>query len=336
MITRPVRERPASEIIPAIEEAVAATGFEEVSLLSLSTSDHSQIGEIVDEVMKLNDKIQFTFSLPSLRIESFDSVLIKSMHGKRKGNFTIAPEAGSDSMRSRINKSISQEEIISTATDIFKMGWTNLKLYFMIGFPGETMQDVQGIIDLSRQIKAIGKKLVGGRVKIHLSVNTLIPKSHTAFQWIAFSEKEGILEKYRFLNEGLKKTGIKVDWPDYRNALLEAWLSRGDRRLSDVIEAAWKNGAKFDAWHECFNIDNWLDAFSSQGIDPDFYSTRERSTDEILPWDHIQAGATKKFLLREFEKSQQLESTADCREICSACGIQANYDISCSKIRSGE
>lgn len=335
MITRPVRERPVDEILPVIEKALASTGFEEVSLLSLSTSDHSQVKEIIDNVMKLNDKIQFTFSLPSLRVESFDSVLIESMRGKRKGNFTIAPEAGSDSLRNRINKSMKREDILSTATDIFKMGWTNLKLYFMIGFPGETIEDIQGIIDLSKEIKAIGKILVGGRVKIHLSVNTLIPKAHTPFQWNAFSDKESLQEKYRLISDGLRKTKIKVDYPDYKNALLEAWLSRGDRRLSTVIEEAWKNGAKFDAWRECFNLDNWLDAFSSLDIDPDYYSKRKRSTDEILPWDHIHSGVTKKYLLREFQKSKDSDITPDCRELCSACGIQANYAVSCSKIRSG-
>lgn len=336
MITRPVRERSVDETVHAIEEALAATGFEEVSLLSLSTSDHSRIREIIDKVMELNKDIQFTFSLPSLRVESFDSVLIESMKGKRKGNFTIAPEAGSDSLRSRINKTMNREEILSTAADIFKMGWTNLKLYFMIGFPGETLDDIQGIIDLSKEIKAIGKRMVGGRAKIHLSVNTLIPKAHTPFQWNAFSENEDLLEKYRLINDDLKKSKIKVDWPDYKNALLEAWLSRGDRQLSGVIEAAWHNGARFDAWRECFNLDNWLKAFSDLEIDPDFYSTRQRSTDEIMPWDHINPGITKKFLLREYQNSLDSDVTPDCREVCHACGIQTRYAISCSKIRLGD
>jgi len=334
MITRPVRERPAAEILEALQQAITSTGYEEVSLLSLSSSDHSQIAELIPRVMQLSEARDVSFSLPSLRVESFGPELIASMQGKRKGNFTIAPEAGSDAMRARINKSIDSQDILATATQIFKMGWTNLKLYFMIGFPDETMQDVQGIVDLTRQVRAIGKQLVGGRVKVHVSVNTLIPKAHTAFQWLGFSEKESILEKYRLIQNGLKGTGVKLDWPDYDNSMLEVWLSRGDRRLSAVIEAAWRAGARFDAWHEYFDMGIWEKAFADAGLNPQFYSTRARCTDEILPWDHIQTGVSKKYLLNELEKSRMLETTADCRQVCHGCGIQANYAISCEKIRS--
>ena len=334
MITRPVRERPASEILEALQQAITNTGYEEVSLLSLSSSDHSQIAELIPQVMQLSESRDVSFSLPSLRVESFGPELIASMAGKRKGNFTIAPEAGSDTMRARINKSIDSQDILATATQIFKMGWTNLKLYFMIGFPDETIEDVQGIVDLTRQVRALGKKMVGGRVKVHVSVNTLIPKAHTAFQWLGFSEKEAILEKYRLIQNGLKNTGIKLDWPDYDNSMLEVWLSRGDRRLSAVIEAAWRAGARFDAWHEYFKVAIWEKAFDDEGLDPRFYSTRARCTDEILPWDHIHTGVSKKYLLNELKKSRMLETTADCRQVCHGCGIQANYAISCEKIRS--
>ena len=335
MITRPVRERPASDILEALEQSINSTGYEEISLLSLSSSDHSQIAELIPQVMRMSESRNVSFSLPSLRIESFGPELIASMAGKRKGNFTIAPEAGSDVMRTRINKSIDGEDILATATQIFKMGWTNLKLYFMIGFPDETLEDVQGIVDLTRQIRSIGKRLVGSRVKIHISVNTLIPKAHTAFQWLGFSEKESILEKYRLIQTGLKNTGIKLDWPDYDNSMLEVWLSRGDRRLSEVIEAAWRGGARFDAWHEYYDVGIWQTAFENNHIDPAFYSTRSRCTEEILPWDHIHTGVSKKYLLSELEKSRALETTSDCRQICHGCGIQANYAISCDSIRTG-
>ncbi|MDK2982468.1 MAG: hypothetical protein PWQ55_2815 [Chloroflexota bacterium] len=334
IITRPVRERPAADILEALQKAIDSTGYEEVSLLSLSSSDHSQIAELIPQVMQMSAERDVSFSLPSLRVESFGPELIASMQGKRKGNFTIAPEAGSDSMRARINKSIDTQDILSTATQIFKMGWTNLKLYFMIGFPDETMEDVQGIVDLTRQVRALGKKMVGGRVKVHVSVNTLIPKAHTAFQWLGFADKESILEKYRLIQNGLKNTGVKLDWPDYDNSMLEVWLSRGDRRLSQVIESAWRAGARFDAWHEHFNIGIWEQAFADNGLDPQFYSTRARCTDEILPWEHIHSGVSKRYLLRELEKSQSLETTADCRTVCHGCGIQANYAISCENIRS--
>lgn len=333
MITRPVRERSAGEIIDTLNKSIDSTGYEDVSLLSLSTSDHSQISEVIHQVMQISESGNIRFSLPSLRVESFDADLISSMKGKRKGNFTIAPEAGSNAMRRRINKVIQTEDILATATEIFNMGWTNLKLYFMIGFPGETMQDVQGIVDLCRQVKSIANKTIGGKAKIRVSINTLIPKTHTPFQWVAFSNREEILEKYHFILDELKKTRIKIDWPDYENSLIEAWLSRGDRRLSDVIEQAWKNGAKFDAWHECFDVNIWLQAFEKIGIDPDFYTQRQRGIDEVLPWDHINIGVTREYLLKEYQKSQNLESTADCRNICHACGIQSNYHINCGQIR---
>ncbi len=335
MITRPIRERSSDEVLNAIRTSVEATGFEEISLLSLSTSDHSQITDIIQGIMEMNESMNLAFSLPSLRVESFTPELISTMQAKRKGNFTIAPEAGSEAMRRRVNKAISEEEILGTATQIFRMGWTNLKLYFMIGFPEETLEDVQGIVNLCRQITGIGKRLVGGRLKLHVSVNTLIPKSHTPFQWLPFSNQDEISEKYRLIVEGLKKTGIQVDWPNYRHSLLEVWLSRGDRRLADVVEAAWRSGARFDAWHENFDYQKWMDAFESCDINPDDYALRPRSTEEILPWDHIDSGITKKFLLRELEKSQKGEISADCRRMCHACGIQNNYTISCDEIRMG-
>ncbi len=334
MITRPIRERSASQVLAALERATESTGFEEISLLSLSTSDHSQITEIMQGVMEMSQARQLAFSLPSLRVESFTPDLIATMAGKRKGNFTIAPEAGSQILRNRINKSINDEDILATATQIFRMGWTNLKLYFMIGFPGETDDDIQGIIDLCRQIKAAGKRLVGGRLKIHISVNTLIPKAHTPFQWLPFSNREETARKYHLISDGLRKTGIQIDRPDFRHSLLEVWLSRGDRRLADVIETAWKNGANFDAWNENFDSRKWLEAFQACDIDPEFYASRIRETEEILPWDHISSGVTKKFLVREYERSCLGEISPDCRSVCHACGIQSNFMISCSEIRT--
>jgi len=334
MITRPVRERSTNQIIKILKEAISYTGFTDVSLLSLSASDHSQIAPLIEQVMQLSKKMRFNFSLPSLRIESFQPSLIKSMLPMRKGNFTIAPEAGSDEMRSRINKPIPHEDVLKTANQIFKMGWTNLKLYFMIGFPDETITDIEKIIDLCKQIKSLGKKIIGGRLKIHVSINTFIPKPHTPFQWTSFTTKEKNNEKYRFIHDKLKKTGIKIDWPSYENSFFEAWLSRGDRRLATVVETAWKKGAKFDAWHECFDIDKWLQAFNENDIDPNFYTTRERSIEEVLPWDHIDTGISRNFLISEFEKSQILETTQDCRTVCHACGIQTSYHISCEGIRN--
>ena len=333
MITRPVRERPVAEILEAVRSAVQKTGYEEVSLLSLSTSDHSRISEILVGISKLSAEMQFNFSLPSLRIETFDDQLIETMQGKKKGNFTLAPEAASERIRQSINKPISDDDLFTTVEKIFRMGWRNLKLYFMIGFPGEELEDVQKIIDLCLQVNKIGKDILRGRAEVHVSINTLIPKPHTPFQWAPMDSKDNIDAKYRLINDALRRSKIKVDWPDYQNSLFEAWFSRGDRRLADVLETAWKKGARFDAWQDKFNFALWLEAFSENGIDPYFYSHRQRGTDEILPWDHINIGVSKKYLINEYVKSTINENTSDCRSFCHGCGIQSEYGIDCDEIR---
>lgn len=335
MITRPIRERSVDEILTAVKLAINDTGYEEVSLLSLSTSDHSRIDEVLLGLSELGEELQFNFSLPSLRIETFNDQLINTMAGKRKGNFTLAPEAASEKIRQVINKPISDQDLLSTSEKIFKMGWTNLKLYFMIGFPGEELDDVQKIVDLCLKVNQLGKEILQRKAEIHVSINTLIPKPHTPFQWAPMDELDNIEIKYKILREGLRKSKIKIDWPDYQNSLFEAWFSRGDRHLSDVIETAWKLGAKFDAWQEKFDFNLWLDAFKKNNIDPYFYSHRLRNMDENFPWDHINSGVSKIFLANEFQRSMVMENTSDCRYFCHECGIQAIYDIDCDVIRKG-
>jgi radical SAM family uncharacterized protein len=334
MITRPVRERDPKVILQAVEDAVKSTGYEEVSLLSLSTSDYSQIKPLLNKVSTLSKELSFEFSLPSLRIESFSGELMQEMEGKRKGNFTIAPEAATEDTRRSINKPISDTDLFKTVEDIFRMGWRNLKMYFMVGFPGESTQDAERIADLCLEVNQINKRVLRGRGKIHISVNTLIPKPHTAFQWSPFERKDAIIEKYQVILEKLRRSGIKVDWPDYEAAFFEAVLSRGDRRLSDVIETAWKLGARFDSWHEFFDYSQWENAFQTCGLDPEDYAYRERKEDEILPWEHIFCGVTNKYLYDEFLRSEMLQLTKDCRDGCSSCGIQAVYAIICNKIRT--
>ena len=336
MINRPIRERPVAEVLEAVRSAVQKTGYEEVSLLSLSTSDHSRIREILVGISKMSSEMQFNFSLPSLRVESFDDTLIETMQGKKKGNFTLAPEAASERIRQSINKPISDEDLFSTVEKIFRMGWKNLKLYFMIGFPGEELEDVQKIVDLCLHVNKIGKEILRGRSEIHVSINTLIPKPHTPFQWASMDDKDNIDAKYQLINAGLRRSKIKVDWPDYQSSLFEAWFSRGDRRLAEVIETAWKKGARFDAWQDKFNFALWLEAFSENGIDPYFYSHRQRGTNEIFPWDHINIGVSKKHLFNEYSKSKNNENTSDCRSLCHGCGIQTEYDIDCGEIRMRE
>lgn len=334
MITRPVRERKLETVLEAVEQAVRKTGYEEVSLLSLSTSDYSQIKPLMNRVNSLSKDLSFEFSLPSLRIETFSNELMQEMEQKRKGNFTIAPESATEKIRSAINKPISDEDLFSTVEHIFKMGWRNLKLYFMIGFPGETVEDAEQIADLCLEVNKINKRILKGRGKLHISINTLIPKPHTAYQWSSFERKGPITNKYQAILNKLKRTGIKVDWPDYESAFFEAVLSRGDRRLADVIETAWKLGAKFDSWHEFFNFSIWQEAFDQCAFDAENHVFHERHEDEVLPWEHINPGVTKKYLYNEFLRSEMLGLTKDCRDGCSACGIQTGYAVVCSEIRS--
>jgi radical SAM family uncharacterized protein len=336
MLTRPVRERPVEEIIKAIKTAIENTGFEEVSLLSLSTSDHSKVKELLTQVNKLSKELNFNFSLPSLRIETFEDSLIETMVGKKKGNFTLAPESASEKIRQSINKPISDQDLFSTVEKIFKMGWKNIKLYFMIGFPDEELEDIQKIVELCLKVNQIAKDTLRSRAEIHVSINTLIPKPHTPFQWAALDSQESIDKKYRQIMDGLRNSKIKIDWSDYRNSLFESWFTRGDRKLSDVIESAWRKGAKFDAWQEKFKFSVWLEAFKDSGIDPFFYSHRQRDIKEVLPWDHINVGVSKAFLSNEYLKSKSLECTPDCRDFCHSCGIQSEMDFNCSEIRTHE
>jgi len=335
MIMRPVRERYLGDILTSIRNAVNLTGISEISLLSLSTTDYSEIKVLINKVMILSKEYNINFSLPSLRIESFNKDVISEIKGKRKGNFTIAPEAGTDKLRSIINKPIPEQAIFDTVQEICDNGWNNIKLYFMIGFPQESVRDIEGIVEISKEANYLGKKTNKGRFKLHVSINTLIPKAHTPFQWVNFSNIDQIMKKYDFLVLELKKIGIKTDYPDYQASFLESLLSRGDRQLSKVIYNAWENGAKFDAWHECFNYTFWENAFQMSSIDPNFYSCRLRDKNEIFPWDHINTGINKEFLLMEYERSKNSEITLDCREKCLDCGIQSNYHINCNKVRSG-
>ena len=335
MVMRPVRELSAGNIIASVKEMIVRTGITELSLLSLSTSDHTQINLILDEVNTLSEQYHLDFSLPSLRIESFGQEMMDAMRSKRKGNFTIAPEAGSDTRRAAINKPIPESDILETVTQICEKGWNNLKLYFMIGFPGETLDDIHAIIDLCRQIHTIGKKALKGRFVLNVSINTLIPKAHTPYQWAPLEDKESVISKYTLLRDGLRPLQIKVNYPDYDLVQLEALLSRGDRDLSKLIFSAWKNGAKFDAWREGFSAQIWQDAANEIGINIPLYLFEERSLDQVLPWDHINIGVDKDFLKQEFLRNRSGELTPGCFERCAACGVNRSLAIDCNKARVG-
>jgi radical SAM superfamily enzyme YgiQ (UPF0313 family) len=325
MISRPVRERSVAEIVASIQQSLDNTGFEEVALLSLSSSDYSHILELVEAVSQRFAGQHLAISLPSLRIESTSVDLFEKLRGSRQGGFTLAPEAATDRMRQIINKPISEEQLLETARAIYGRGWQTIKLYFMIGHPSETLEDVQAIADLCRAVLHEGYKLIGKRANLHAGVSTFIPKAHTPFQWVACDSVESIQAKQRLLRNALNRPGMKLNWTDPKDSLLEAWLSRGDRRLAQVIYLAWKKGARFDAWQDQDNFAIWQAAFAEAGIDPAFYSHRTRALDEAFPWDHIHPGVTRRFLAQDYTWSLEGKTRDDCREQCYACGILPGY-----------
>jgi len=322
MITRPVRERTVPEIVEAIEAALDATGYEEIALLSLSSSDYTQIVDLVQAVSQRFADRRVSISLPSLRIESFSVNLMDQLKESRpSGGFTLAPEAASERMRQIINKPVSTAQLLETARAVYQHGWTSLKLYFMIGHPSETLEDVQAIIDLCKAVLAEGRKIIGGKAKVHVGVSTFVPKAHTPFQWTACDTVDQIRAKQMLLKQSLRLPNLKLTWNEPEDTLLEAWLSRGDRRVSEVIYRAWKKGAKFDAWQDQYRYPIWLEAFAESGIDPAFYSHRQRQVNEILPWDHISTGVRKSYLAQDYKLSLQGKLRDDCRNQCAACGI---------------
>ena len=326
MITRPVRERPVEEVVEGIERALAETGFEQVGLLSLSSSDYDDILDLVRAVSARFADRHLDLSLPSLRIETFSVELMDLLQGNsHRGGFTLAPEAATERMREIINKPVSTQQLLETARAIYQHGWHTIKLYFMIGHPSETLEDVQAIADLCKAVLAEGRQLIGNRAKVTAGVSTFIPKPHTPFQWVPCDTLEQIRSKQTLLKRQLRGGGLKLNWNHPQETMLEAWLSRGDRRMGEVVYRAWQRGARFDAWSEHFQYDAWLQAFREADLDPAFYTHRERPIDEIFPWDHIDAAVKKPFLTEDYLWSLQGKTRVDCRERCFACGILPKF-----------
>jgi radical SAM family uncharacterized protein len=330
MIYRPVRERPVEEVLAAIDDLLAQTGFEEIAFLSLSSSDYSHIEELVREVVARYSDKHLSISLPSLRLESFSVQLAEMLQTGRRTGFTFAPEAASPRLRQVINKPIPDEELLGVAREVFSRGWRTLKLYFMVGQPTETMEDVRAIAELAREVRAIGQQAHGKRAQINVTVSTFVPKPHTPFQWASLEGEARIREKQEVLRERLRGRGLRLSWNDPQETLVEAALSRGDRRLGPVIRRAWERGARFDAWSDQFRAEAWWGAFAEAELNPDVYARRERSLDEVLPWDHIDAGVHKPFLARDYQRALRGETLPDCRERCLACGILDTFkDVLC-------
>jgi radical SAM family uncharacterized protein len=326
IIYRPVRELPEPEVIKAVAELVSNCGYNEVSLVSLSTGDYPNISGLIGHLSLKYFQNNLTLSLPSLRLNASSIELMESLPHRRKTTLTFAPEAGTERLRRVINKTISEEEMLDTFAAAFEKGWLNLKLYFMIGLPTETINDVNGIVDLVTKTCQLGRNAGGNSPRLRISVSTFVPKPHTPCQWLAQDSEKQLTKKHELLKKGLRRTEANLSWQDTKASQLEATLSRGDRRLGRVIHKAWELGNRFDAWHECFNYDNWLRAFQQSGLDPSYYAKRERPLDEVLPWQHVDTGVTPNFLKKEFHDMWQGKETPDCRYgPCNACGLQLRH-----------
>ena len=320
MIYRPVRERSPESIIEKAENALRLTGYEDLSLLSLSSGDYSCIGPLLETLMDRQSPKHVGVSLPSLRMDSLNTAMIEQVKRVRKTGFTLAPEAGNDRLRRVINKGLTQDDILGTANVVYRAGWKLIKLYFMIGLPYEGDEDLQDIIGLSKQITRLaGKK--GKRANLNVSISTFVPKAHTPFMWTTQISKEESRRRIRLIQEGLRGSQVRVKWNQPELSWLEGVFARGDRRLGRVIMEAWDLGARFDAWGEHFKIGAWQEAFVRAGLEPDFYLHRERAFEEILPWDHIRTGVSKAFLRGEWIKAKEENLTPDCRGKCLECGV---------------
>lgn len=321
IIYRPVRELPQERVFECAEEILKNCGYNEISLVSLSTGDYKDIDALVNKLSPFLEKKHVSLSLPSLRLDTSSLKLIESLPAKRKTTLTFAPEAGTERLRTAINKVISEDIMLATFASAFEKGWFNIKLYFMIGLPSETMDDVIGIVETVRKIIKLGGK--SHRPRLRINISTFVPKPHTPCQWTAQDSEESIYLKQTFLKKGFKSLGVPFSWADYNTSLMEAILSRGDRRLGKVIYTAWQAGSHFDTWNEYFNFNKWLKAFEACEIDPKFYSIRERALDELLPWEHIDTGVNKDFLISENKKLWGNLPTNDCRTgNCNICGLE--------------
>lgn len=320
---RPVRERSSERLRTLARRLVDATGYDEMSLTSLSSADYSCLGDLVDELMADFAGEKVSFSLPSLRIDSFSIELAHKMQQVRKSGLTFAPEAGTQRMRDVINKGVTEENLLSAVGAAYRQGWKQVKLYFMMGLPTETDEDIIGIADLAKKVVDLYTEIKGRRgVKVTVSVSCFVPKAYTPFQWFGQETLAEFERKQQLLKDHIRDRSIHYNYHDARVSLLEGVLARGDRRLSAVIEEAWRRGAKFDGWSDQFREEAWREAFSVCGIDPAFYNARTRDFSEALPWEHTSPGVSRAFLTAEWKKAMAAALTPDCRRgDCTGCGV---------------
>ncbi len=322
-IYRPFRERSPQLISDAARALCQNTGYDELSLTSLSTSDHSRLEEVLDRLNAWAEADHVSLSLPSLRVDNFSQSLVEKTTKVRKSGLTFAAEAGTQRLRDVINKNVTWEQIERTCTIAFKEGYTSVKLYFMMGLPTETMEDIKGIADTAQKVVDLYYSLdhaKGRGVQVTCSVACFVPKPETPFQFCAQDRRETLREKQKYLLSCVHSRKIKVNYHDSATSVLEGVFAKGDRRLGKVIETAYRNGAFFDTWEEYFDYDRWLAAFAACGVDPDYYNYRPIALDQITPWDHLDVGVSKAFLIREYQKALRAETTQPCNRQCNGCG----------------
>lgn len=323
-IYRPIREKSVETINAQSKALIDSTGYDELSLCSLSTSDHSQVNEMLTSLIDWTVKDKINLSLPSLRVDNFSDELVDKLNKVRKSGLTFAPEAGTQRLRDVINKNVTQEEVINTCTKAFDNGWTTVKLYFMMGLPTETMEDIEGIANLGMDVLHAfynnPNRQKGTGLQVNISCSSFIPKPFTPFQWEPEDTMESLKAKQKHLLESISSKKIKVSYHETPTSLLEGVLARGDRRLSAVIYSAFKDGCKFDSWDEHFKFASWMKAFEENNLDPYFYTQRKRDFSEVLPWDHLDYGISRKFLEKENLKAHENKTTPHCRIKCAGCG----------------
>jgi radical SAM family uncharacterized protein len=326
-IYRPVREKSPDRLIELAEKLEDNTGYEEISLTSLSTSDYSRLGSLADELTDRLEKRGVNLSLPSLRVDSFSLNLMEKARKVRKSGLTFAPEAGTQRLRDVINKGVTEEDLINSVNMAFSGGWNNVKLYFMIGLPTETYEDLKGIADLSKKVVEayfnIPKDKRGKGLKVTVSTSSFVPKPFTPFQWEAQDTIQVLREKQRYLKEQIRDRHITYNWHEPELSFLEAVFARGDRRVGKVLIKAWEKGCKFDSWAEHFKFERWMEAFEECGVDPHFYANRKRGFGETFPWSHIDIGVSEKFLAAENKNAYNEKTTRNCRVSCGHCGAAA-------------
>ncbi len=323
MIYRPVRERKPEVLKEMARKLVASTGYNEISLVSLSTADYSCLAPMIhDMVDEFKDK-RVSVSLPSLRIDSFCVDIAREVQAVRKSGLTFAPEAGSQKMRDVINKGVTEEDLMNAVGTAFSSGWSSVKLYFMLGLPGETDEDVLAIAGLAKKVQQKYFQVTGRRgAKITVSVSSFVPKPYTAFQWVGQDDINVLRHKQFLLKDALKIKNITFQYHDAKTSVIEAVFARGDRRLGKALLLAWEKGARFDGWSDCFSYERWLEAIKEAGLDVDFYTARSREKDEVFPWEHLQPGIARRFLWNEWEKAKKRQLTPDCRRgSCQGCGV---------------